>query len=55
MAPPRRTPRLRAARAGHADAGLERAVAFFRKAGAGAYLAAAEELLAPTPRAAREG
>jgi class 3 adenylate cyclase/tetratricopeptide (TPR) repeat protein len=36
--------RLRAAQAGQPGAGLERAIPFFRKAGATAYLAAAEEL-----------
>jgi class 3 adenylate cyclase/tetratricopeptide (TPR) repeat protein len=36
--------RLRAARSGLADAGLASAIAFFRKAGATAYLAEAEEL-----------
>jgi tetratricopeptide (TPR) repeat protein len=36
--------RLRAARAGLPDAGLDSAIAFFRKAGATAYLAEAEEL-----------
>ncbi|MBD0338411.1 MAG: AAA family ATPase, partial [Thermoleophilia bacterium] len=38
---------LRAARAGLADAGLDRAVAFFRKAGASAWLAEAEALEIP--------
>jgi len=36
--------RLRAARAALPDAGLENAIAFFRKAGATAYLAEAEDL-----------
>ena len=38
--------RLRAARAGQAGAELEKAIAFFRQAGATAYLAQAEELAA---------